>query len=223
MTTKGLTLYGSLPTRVGRPLWLLNELNLPCTFVDVDLRAGGQFAAEFTTLNPAGKVPVLTDGTFTITESAAICLYLAERYGGGRFLPENPFDRALMHQWMFFLATEIEQPLWRMALHKFGYDKAERNAGEIELAKRDCRRMISVLDSHLESREFMVGQALSVADFIAAYTLDWAEAEGLLEGAPKAEAYLKKMYARPLAPPRIKEAYAAKSAGRALPRLREFK
>lgn len=81
--------------------------------------------------------------------------------------------------------------------------------------------MLAVLESHLEDREFLVGGSLNVADFIAAYTLDWADAEKLLDASPNLAAYVERMCARPLAPPRIMEAYAAKSAGVATPRLRK--
>lgn len=63
---------------------------------------GEHLQPEFHAINPFGKLPALVDGDFIITESAAISLYLADRYGGDRFIPETVEDRSKMHQWISF-------------------------------------------------------------------------------------------------------------------------
>ena len=68
--------------------------------------------------------------------------------------------------------------------------------------------MASVLEEHMQRRQFVVGDSVTVADFVAAYTLDWANEDKLLDGCPHLLAYMKRMYARPSAPPRIAEAFA---------------
>jgi glutathione S-transferase len=215
-----MKLYGIPPTRALRPIWLLNELGLDCDIIPVDLPAGEHRRPEFLAINPLGKVPVLVDGDFRIAESAAISLYLAERYGGGRFIPTDVHARAQMHQWLCFLVTDIEQPLWRMALHTFVYPQAEQRPDEVPLAERDCRAMLKPLDAHMTGREWFVGSAPTVADFIAAFTLDWAEEQGLLDSSPALQAFVGRMYARPTAPPRIAEGMAALRAGTPPVRLR---
>src|SRR3546814_16306327 len=78
-----------------------------------------------------------------ISESAAIQLYLADKYGdrfpGGGLIPDTPEERGRMYHWLFFLMTEIEAPLWRVALHSFLYAEDEKSEGEIELGERDGR------------------------------------------------------------------------------------
>jgi glutathione S-transferase len=69
--------------------------------------------------------------------------------------------------------------------------------------------MVAVLEQHMEKRDFMVADRLSVADFNAAYTLDWANEEKMLGRTPRLREYLKSMYARPTAPPTIAQALAA--------------
>lgn len=69
--------------------------------------------------------------------------------------------------------------------------------------------MVAVLERHMAEREFIVGDRLSVADFNAAYTLDWANEDKMLDNAPRLREYLKAMYARPTAPITIAEAFAA--------------
>ena len=80
---------------------------------------------------------------------------------------------------------------------------------DVELAQRECRKMVAVLEQHMQGREFVVGDRLSVADFNAAYTLDWVAAAKLLDNAPRLDEYLQAMYARPTAPMRIAEALVA--------------
>ena len=63
--------------------------------------------------------------------------------------------------------------------------------------------MASVLEEHMQRRQFVVGDSVTVADFVAAYTLDWGNENQLLDDCPQLLAYMKRMYARPNAPPRI--------------------
>ncbi|KXJ43072.1 glutathione S-transferase [Marinobacter salarius] len=204
-----LKLYGTPPTRALRVVWLLNELGLEHELHPVDLMQDEHHQQDFLSLNPAARVPVLVDGNLVLTESAAIQLYLAEKYPQAGFIPETLEDRAQMYRWMFFLVTEVEQPLWRIARHTFVYPDEKRIPQDVELARQECLEMIEVLERHMSEREFMVGDRLSVADFNAAYTLDWANTDEMLASAPRLRDYLKAMYARPTAPPTIAEAFAA--------------
>ena len=208
-----MKLYGTPPTRAIRPLWLLNELALDFEMIMVDVAQGGHLQPSFRAINPFGTVPVLVDGDVTLAESAAISLYLAERYGNGRFIPSTIDDRARMQQWIFFLVTEIEQPMWRCALHKHLYAEAERRPEECALAERDCRRFLAPMERHMTGREYFVGSDLSVADFIGAYTLDWADMVGFLDQSPNLRGFVERMYERKAAPPRIDEAFAVLHGG----------
>ena len=204
-----LKLYGTPPTRALRVIWLLNELGLEYELHPVDLLHGEQLQQDFLSLNPAAKVPVLVDGSLVVTESAAIQLYLAEKHPQAGFSPESLEVRAQMYRWIFFLVTEIEQPLWRIARHTFVYPEEKRLSQDVELARQECMEMVAVLERHMAGREFIVGDRLSVADFNAAYTLDWANEDKMLDNAPRLREYLKSMYARPSAPITIAEAFAA--------------
>jgi len=206
MELEMMKLYGAPPTRALRVIWLLNELGLEYEMLPVDLLQGENEQQPFLTLNPAGKVPVLVDGSLVLTESAAIQLYLADKNPQAGFIPEAVEDRAQMYRWIFFLVTEIEQPLWRIARHTFLYPEEKRLPQDVDLARQECVEMVAVLERHMEKREFMVGDRLSVADFNAAYTLDWANEEKMLDGTPRLREYLKSMYARSTAPPTIAEA-----------------
>ncbi|HEX2270906.1 MAG TPA: glutathione S-transferase family protein [Pyrinomonadaceae bacterium] len=209
MELEMMKLYGTPPTRALRVIWLLNELGLEYEMLPVDILQGETKDQVFRTLNPAAKVPVLVDGSLVVTESAAIQLYLADKNPQAGFVPETVEDRAQMYRWIFFLVTEIEQPLWRIARHTFLYPEEKRLPQDVDLARQECVEMVAVLERHMEEREFMVADRLSVADFNAAYTLDWANEEKMLDGTPRLREYLKSMYARSTAPPTIAEALAA--------------
>lgn len=204
-----MKLYGSPPTRSLRVQWLLNELELPYETVKVNMEAGEHRSAAFLALNPVGKIPALVDGDTLMTESAAIPLWLAERDPMQRFIPTNVDERGQMYRWIFFLVTEIEAPLWRSALHEVIYAQARRIPEEVANAERDAREMLAVLERHMADREWLVGNRPSVADFIAAYTLDWARHARLLGDCPALTAFVEKMYRRPRAPMTIDEGFAA--------------
>lgn len=72
--------------------------------------------------------------------------------------------------------------------------------------------MAAVLERHMKDRQFVVGDQVTVADFVMAYTLDWANEARLLGEFPNLTAYLERMYARPNAPPRIAQALASIAA-----------
>ena len=200
-----MKLYGTPPTRAIRVQWLLNELGVDCEVIGLNPMDPGP---EFLALNPAGKLPMLVDGDVLLTESAAIPLYLAEKHPEKGFIPTDLADRAQMYRWIFFLVTEIEQPLWRIALNTSIYPEENRVPADIENATRDCKKMVAVFEGHMADREFVVGDRLSVADFIAAYTLDWANEGQMLADAPRLRAYIATMYARPTAPMTIKQGFA---------------
>ncbi|WP_175954299.1 glutathione S-transferase family protein [Burkholderia sp. BCC0405] len=204
-----MKLYGFAGTRSQRALWGLKELDADFEFISVNLLQGEHKRPEFLRLNPAGKVPVLVDGDLVIPESAAIVLYLADKYPEKALLPADPARRAEAYRWVMFAVTELEQPLWRITRHSFIYPPEKRSPADIELAREDFKTMAEILDKHLEGREFIVGDTLTVADCVTAYLIDWAGECNLIESFPNLRAYLERLYARPKAPQRIADARKA--------------
>ncbi|KVN23186.1 glutathione S-transferase [Burkholderia stagnalis] len=204
-----MKLYGFPGTRTQRALWGLKELDANFEFVSVNLLQGEHKRPEFLRLNPAGKVPVLVDGDLVIPESAAIVLYLADKYPEKALLPVDLAKRAQVYRWVMFAVTELEQPLWRITRHTMLYPPEKRLPADIALARDDFIAMAAILDAHLEGRRFIVGDALTIADCVTAYLIDWANELKLIDGFPQLRAYLERLYARPKAPQRIAEALKA--------------
>jgi glutathione S-transferase len=202
-----MKLYEFPPTRSIRVRWTLQELGVPFESQLVRIPAGEHRTREFLQLNPAGKLPVLVDGELVLNESVAIALYLAEKYPEKGLFPTALRERAEAYRWLLFAATDLEQPLWRIARNRVVYPEAQRVAADIPNATREAKEAATIVDAHLQGRTFMVGERVSVVDFVMAYTLDWAELAGCLEGCTHAAAYLQRMYARPKAALRITEAF----------------
>ena len=202
-----MRLYEFAPTRSIRARWTLQELGVDFEPITVNLIRGENRLPEFLKINPAGKVPVLVDGDLVLTESIAIVMYLAEKYRDKAFLPTDPVQRAELNRWLLFTATELEQPLWRIARHTFLYPERDRLPADVTLAGNEFRSMAAILEQHMQQRQFVVGSTVTVADFVLAYTLDWGNEVKVLDHCPRLLAYMEEMYARPNAPMRIAEAF----------------
>src|SRR5258705_5018936 len=82
-----ITFYFSLASRSFTVRWMLEEIGVPYATVEVDISRQRQKEADYLRINPMGKVPALSDHGAVITESTAICLYLADRYSWGDLAP----------------------------------------------------------------------------------------------------------------------------------------
>lgn len=211
---KPLRLFEFGPSRSIRARWTLQELGVAFEAVTIDLFAGDHRRPEFLRINPAGKLPVLVDGDMVLTESVAIVLYLAEKYPEKTLIPGDIRQRAELNRWVLFTTTELEQPLWRMRRHTAVYPPDKRLPGEVALARDEFAAMARVVEEHMRGRKFIVGDTVTVGDFVLAHTLDWAKTANSLTALPQLEAYMEQMYARPRAPMRIAKALALTGLGR---------
>lgn len=193
-----MKLYGAPKTRSDRVTWTLRELGLECEFVTVDLRNGEHRQDEFKKLNPNGKVPVLVDGDAILYESAAICLYLAEKAPEKELLPTDPVLRGLCYQWLFYTFAELEAPLWTKARHTFVYPEKHRIPAIFETCGWEFRERAQTAEQTLEDgREYILGDQFSLADIFLAEVLGWGQSQDLLAGFPKCQAYVARVKARP--------------------------
>jgi glutathione S-transferase len=206
-----MKLYEFPPTRSIRVRWTLQELGVDFDAVFVNMLAGEHKSPAYLKVNPAGKLPALVDGDLVLTESVAIVLYLGEKYPEKGLVPTDLKLRTEIYRWLLFAATELEQPLCRIARHTNAYPESKRIPGEVPLAREDFQEMARVLEEHISGRQFVVGNSITVADIVLAYTLDWANEVQLRGGFPQMRSYMERMYERPQAPMRI--AAALRSVG----------
>ena len=154
-----------------KPRLIMHQLGLPFRLVDIDPGKSETRTPEFLALNPNGRVPLLVfpDGR-KLSESNAMLLYFAE---GTRFLPADRFERALVHQWLFFEQYDHEPAIavarsWlKVQSNRVGKATPEQIA---DWHKRG-NRALSVMEQALDKSDWLAGNACSVADLaLYAYT-----------------------------------------------------
>jgi glutathione S-transferase len=199
-----ITLHGVYRSRATRPLWLLLESDTPFTHVPViqAYRLSDPHAPDaplntaspgFLQINPQGQIPAMQDGDLILTESLAIALYLARRYGG-TLGPQDDAEGALMDQWALFAATSIETP----ALEILQAPPGELGEAILKVAAEKLRRPLARLNTHLHGRDWLVGNRFTVADINTAECLRYAQGHAaLIAEFPEAKRWLEAAQARP--------------------------
>lgn len=192
-----MKLYGYRNGRTLRALWTLEEVGAGYEYVEVDVLHGEGREPWFLAINPGGKVPVLDDDGTIVTESAAICLHLAERYLDAGLLPSTGTrERTECYRWISFALTELDAPLWTIAKHRFGLPRERRVPAVIETASWEFRNAAKLLADALEYRQHLIGDSFSVADILTGHTLIWARGARLQLGSDRLQQYLETVTAR---------------------------
>lgn len=154
-----ITLYGAAPTRATRSQWMLEELGLEYAHV----REPDLASAAFRALNPNGKVPVLVDGDLVLFESLAINLYLARQYPSALW-PDAVEDQARALQWSVWALAELEELALVALRHRAMLPEFERDASAARSAEASSSVPLGVLDAALTDRDWLLGDAFTVAD-----------------------------------------------------------
>jgi glutathione S-transferase len=174
-----MIIYGTPKTRALRAVWTAEEAGVDYDYRHVDLMKGEARTREFLKLNLAGKVPVLIDEDLILTESAAICNYIARSRPNTALVPEDLTRLARFEQWCSFVQTELEQPLWTMAKHRYALSKEHRVPAVIETAEWEYQRALKVMQRGVNRNKYLVGDQFTVADILAGHTIRWGEHYGL--------------------------------------------
>jgi len=157
-----------------RAVMTVAHLGIAAELVPVDLAKGQQRTPEFLRMNPNGRVPVLDDDGFYLTESHAIMQYLADKTPGQTVYPEELRARAYVNRWMFWSAHHFQPSIsvlnWENAVKAMlglgGPDPAMVTYGE-NLVQTNAK----VLDAHLAGRKWVSGDRLTLADLALAAPL----------------------------------------------------
>lgn len=192
-----MKLYGYKNGRTLRALWTLEEIGAQYEYIEVDLFGGEGRTPWFLGINPAGKVPVLDDAGFIITESAAICMHLADKHPDCHLMPPiGTPERTDCYKWISFILTELDAHLWTIAKHRFALPEKRRVPAVIETASWEFLSAAQVLANALADKPFIVGSSLTVADILAGHTLLWARGARLPLKAAFLEGYLEDLIQR---------------------------
>jgi len=170
---------------------MLEEVGLPYEIVKVNLAKGEQFSPQFTAISPNQKIPAITDGAFSLSESGAILIYLAEKTG--TLLPQEKRYETL--QWLMFQMAHVGPMLGQA--HHFRLLAKEKLPYAIERYEKETARLFTVLDSQLDRSEFLAGE-YSIAD-IATYPwiMRWFNFGVSLDAYPAVTRWTDRIGARP--------------------------
>ena len=165
-----LTLYGdSISGNCMKPKWTADLLGIPYDWVEVDILQGGTQTEDFLSLNPAGQGPLARwpDGR-ALPQSNAIMLYLAEE-AGSDLVPSDTFRRAQMMSWLFWEQYSHETAIAVRRFQKHYLNTPDDQIDPQLMAKG--RRALGVMEMQLTYTDWLVGDAMTLADIaLVAYT-----------------------------------------------------
>ena len=193
-----MKLYHSPRSRSVRPHWLLEEIGAPYELVTLDFAKGEHKTPEYMKVHPHGAVPAFVDGDVALFESAAICLYLADKFPEKHLAPPvGTPARGLYYQWMLYCIATLEPPVLQVFFNTVMLPEAQRSAAAAEEGRQKFTEVARVLSQALTGKTFLLGEQLSAADVMIGSTLAWSQSLGLLTGYPVLAAYTKRLTERP--------------------------
>lgn len=190
-----MKLFFAPQTRAVSSRWAMEEVAAPHDLVRL------KFPDELTNpelqqANPLGQIPTLVDGDQVVTESAAIALYLADRFPQAGLAPA-PEERHEYYQWAFFVGAAIEPHLLEFFLQTVRLPEGERSPERATKAKESLDRVFGIVNDRLAGREYLLGDKFSMVDVVLGSVLGWAQMMNLLQGYEHVKAYSKRVHSRP--------------------------
>ncbi|WP_439817094.1 glutathione S-transferase N-terminal domain-containing protein [Zavarzinia sp. CC-PAN008] len=195
----------SMATRIA-----IHETGLEARFHEVVLSTKlTRDGEDFRRVNPTGQVPALVTGEGDIlTEGTAILQYLADQAPQAGLAPASgTLDRARLHQWLNFIATEVHKAVFAMIFNPASPPEAKAFARSLLPLRYDR------LSRHLEGRDYLVGEGFTVADAYLVTTFNWADPAGVdLSPWPVLVAWRDRQRARPSVARALGEELALRAA-----------
>jgi glutathione S-transferase len=187
-----LVLYTNPQSRGRIVRWMLEEIGEPYKVEVVDY-ASTMKGPAYLAINPMGKVPALRHGDAVVTETAAICAYLADAFPQAQLAPA-PGDRlrASYYRWLFFAAGPFEAAASNKVLGFVVPPERERM-----MSYGNFTKTISTLEAAVSSADYLVGNRFSAADLYVGAQIGFGMMFGTLERRPAFEHYWQRMSARP--------------------------
>lgn len=191
--TDELVFYTHPMSRGRTARWMLEEAGCAYRTELLDYGPEGMHAPGYRVINPMGKVPAITHRGAVVTETAAICAYLADAFPAAGLAPA-PAERAAYYRWLFFAAGPAEAA---MTNHALGFEVPE---GKARMAGYGSYGLtLDVLEGAVAGRAYVAGDRFTAADVILGSTLGWGMMFGTVPRRPAFEAYCAGLVARPAA------------------------
>ena len=172
---------------------MLSLLQLPTELIFVDLAKGAHKQPDYLAINPMGQVPAIDDQGVVLADSNAILVYLAQKYGNGRWLPTDPVGAAKVQRWLSIAAGPIAFGVARARLITvFG---ASYNAEEVIASSH---ALLKIIDQELSATPYLTGSEPTIADVSAySYIAHAPEGNVSLDDYPHIRAWLARIEALP--------------------------
>jgi len=187
-----LILYTNPMSRGRIARWMLEEVGQPYRVEVLDY-ATSMKAPAYLAINPMGKVPALRHGDVVVTETAAICAYLADAFPQAKLAPP-PGDRRRgpYYRWLFFTAGPVEAAISNKALGFVVPQERERMMGYGRI-----EHVMSALETALSHSDYLAGDDFTAADLYVGSALGFGMMFGTIEKRPVFERYWQRLSARP--------------------------
>ncbi|SEL03825.1 glutathione S-transferase [Sphingomonas palmae] len=168
--------------------WMLEEVGAPCETV---VTQWGAASADLLAANPLGKVPTIIHDGAVVSETAAICAYLAEAFPDAELAPRAE-ERAAYYRWMFFTAGPIESAMMDSHLGVTLPPEKEAMIGYGNLA-----RAVDVLEGAVSAHDYVAGPRFTAADVYVGSSIDFYMQFGMLEKREAFARYVDRLRERP--------------------------
>ena len=186
-----LTLYHAIPSRSSVSRWMLEEVGEPYDVRLLNLQAGENRTPAYLAINPMGKVPTLDHDGIIITESAAICSYLADAFpNAGLNVPVGDKRRGPYLKWLFFGPSCVEPAITDRAFPR----KEEPRRGTLGYGDYDT--VMDVLAKGIERGPYLLGEQFTAADVVIGSGLRWGMMFKLIPERPEFLAYVGRLNQR---------------------------
>ena len=187
-----LTLYHASPSRSSIVHWMLEEVGEPYDIHLLSMKRGDHRLPDYLAVNPMGKVPALRNGDAVVTESAAICAYLADEFPrAGLNVPIGDPLRGTYLKWLFFGPSCIDPAIMDRAFPR--KDEAPRGA----LGYGDFDTVLDVVAKAVEPGPYILGNKFTAADVVIGSGLRWGMLFKMLPERPEFVAYTARLAERP--------------------------
>jgi glutathione S-transferase len=191
MTSPALTLYHAPPSRSSIALWMLEEVNQPYDLKLLSLKLGDNLKPDYLAVNPSGKVPALVDNEVVITEVAAICCHLADRYPQAGLAPAvGDSRRGPYLTWLFWGPSCFEPAIVDHAMKRPSAPRAMQ--GWV-----DYKTTLDIIEAALLKGPYIGGDRFTAADVVIGAGINWGLIFGTVEKRPAFEAYSARLKSRP--------------------------
>lgn len=184
-----LTLYTNPQSRGRIARWMLEEVGASYD-VEVLGYGGTMRGVDYLAINPMGKVPAIVHRGRTVTETAAICAYLAEEFPAAGLAPE-PDERASYYRWLFFAAGPLEHAITNRS---FGVAPTESQQGMAGYGTYE--RTVDVLEQAVMAHPFIAGDRFTAADVYVGSHVMWGLQFGSLPRRPAFEDFAGRLAGR---------------------------